>query len=104
MEQETDTTAWVAMDSLFHLAVARAAQNPVFRRVIEEIRDALATQSAFLNELGGRPASSPTGAPGDRRGASPPVPERDAVTPWPHHLERVETPSPTSCGKNSKTK
>ena len=49
MERETDTTAWVAMDTLFHLAVAEAAQNPVFRRVIEEIRDALARQSAFLN-------------------------------------------------------
>ncbi|WP_432133722.1 MULTISPECIES: FadR/GntR family transcriptional regulator [unclassified Streptomyces] len=54
MERETDTTAWVAMDTLFHLAVAEASQNPVFRRVIEEIRDALARQSAFLNEVGGR--------------------------------------------------
>src|ERR1044072_6410227 len=54
MEQETDPTAWVARDSLFHLAIAQAARNPVFRRVIEEIRDALARQSAFLNELGGR--------------------------------------------------
>ncbi|MEY9845456.1 DNA-binding FadR family transcriptional regulator [Streptacidiphilus sp. BW17] len=52
MERETDTTAWVAMDSLFHLTVAAAAQNPAFRRVIEEIRDALARQSSFLNELG----------------------------------------------------
>ena len=31
-----------------------AARNPVFAKVIEEIRDALARQSAFLNELGGR--------------------------------------------------
>src|SRR5207237_3951544 len=54
MERETDTTSWVALDTLFHLAVAQAAQNPVFRRVIEEIRDALARQSAFLNELGRR--------------------------------------------------
>ena len=64
MERETDTTAWVAMDSLFHLAVARAARNPVFRRVIEEIRDALARQSAFLNELGGTGASSRTASTG----------------------------------------
>ncbi len=54
MDRETDTAAWVAMDTLFHLTVAEAAQNPVFRRVIEELRDALARQSAFLNELGGR--------------------------------------------------
>ncbi|MBN0043679.1 FadR family transcriptional regulator [Streptomyces actuosus] len=54
MEHESDTTAWVAMDTLFHLAIAEASQNPVFRRVIEEIRDALARQSAFLNEVGGR--------------------------------------------------
>lgn len=54
MEHETDTTAWVAMDTLFHLTVAQAARNPVFRKVIEEIRDALARQSSFLNELGGR--------------------------------------------------
>ncbi|MCH0562306.1 MULTISPECIES: FadR/GntR family transcriptional regulator [unclassified Streptomyces] len=54
MERESDTTAWVAMDTLFHLAIAEASQNPVFRRVIEEIRDALARQSAFLNEVGGR--------------------------------------------------
>ncbi len=65
--EETDTTAWAAMDTLFHLALAEAAQNPVFRRVIEEIRDALARQSAFLNELGGRRALRPR-APGPRGG------------------------------------
>lgn len=54
MDAETDTTAWVAMDTLFHLTVAAAARNPVFRKVIEEIRDALARQSAFLTELGDR--------------------------------------------------
>ncbi|MFD8911668.1 FadR/GntR family transcriptional regulator [Streptomyces sp. NPDC059575] len=54
MDRETDTTAWVAMDTLFHLSVAEAAKNPVFRKVIEEIRDALARQSAFLTELAGR--------------------------------------------------
>ena len=31
-----------------------ASGNPVFAKVIEEIRDALARQSAFLNQLGGR--------------------------------------------------
>lgn len=89
MERETDTTAWVAMDTLFHLTVAEAAQNPVFRRVIEEIRDALARQSAFLNELGGRREQS------DREhraivealadGCEP-----DAVAAMSHHLDRVE--------------
>ncbi|GAA4137621.1 FadR/GntR family transcriptional regulator [Actinomadura keratinilytica] len=54
MERETDPVAWVAMDTLFHITIAQASGNPVFRRVIEEIRDALAHQSKFLNDLGGR--------------------------------------------------
>jgi len=55
MEHETDNTVWVALDSLFHITIARASGNPVFAKVIEEIRDALAGQSAFLNQqLGGR--------------------------------------------------
>ncbi|MFB0614663.1 FadR/GntR family transcriptional regulator [Streptomyces sp. AGS-58] len=90
MERETDTTAWVAMDTLFHLAVAEAAQNPVFRRVIEEIRDALARQSAFLNELGGRREQSNR----EHRAiveALADGSERDAVEAMSHHLDRVET-------------
>jgi DNA-binding FadR family transcriptional regulator len=51
MEREEDDTVWVALDSLFHIAVARASGNPVFGKVIEEVRDALATQSAFVNQL-----------------------------------------------------
>ncbi|GAA0535550.1 GntR family transcriptional regulator [Saccharopolyspora subtropica] len=59
MERETDDTLWVALDSLFHITVAQASGNPVFGKVIEEIRDALARQSAFLNQLGDRrPASN----------------------------------------------
>ncbi|MGR8011469.1 FadR/GntR family transcriptional regulator [Streptomyces hypolithicus] len=54
MEQEPDPTAWVALDTLFHLSVAQASGNPVFRKIIEEIRDALARQSTFLNQLGNR--------------------------------------------------
>ncbi|MGW2262709.1 FadR/GntR family transcriptional regulator [Streptomyces sp. NPDC001780] len=90
MERETDTTAWVAMDTLFHLAVAQAAQNPVFRRVIEEIRDALARQSAFLNDVGGRREQSNeehrliVEALVDRS-------EHDAVEAMTHHLARVES-------------
>ena len=46
MEREEDGAVWVALDSLFHIAIARASANPVFGKVIEEIREALATQSA----------------------------------------------------------
>ncbi|GAA3578440.1 FadR/GntR family transcriptional regulator [Amycolatopsis ultiminotia] len=58
MDAERDETAWVELDSRFHVAVAQAAGNPVFEKVIEEIRDALARQSAFLNRLDGRRAES----------------------------------------------
>ncbi|MGW7054845.1 FadR/GntR family transcriptional regulator [Streptomyces sp. NPDC054887] len=54
MEQEPDPTAWVALDTLFHVSVAQASGNPVFHKIIEEIRDALARQSSFLNQLGDR--------------------------------------------------
>jgi DNA-binding FadR family transcriptional regulator len=54
MDVETDNTAWVALDSLFHITIAQASGNPVFGKVIEEIRDALARQSSFLNQLGDR--------------------------------------------------
>lgn len=90
MERETDTTSWVALDSLFHLAVAQAAQNPVFRRVIEEIRDALARQSAFLNELGGRREQSNR----EHRAIVEALmdgSELDATDAMAHHLDRVET-------------
>lgn len=90
MERETDTTSWVALDSLFHLAIAQSAQNPVFRRVIEEIRDALARQSAFLNELGGRREQSNR----EHRAIVEALidgSELDAVEAMAHHLDRVET-------------
>ncbi|MEV0537541.1 FadR/GntR family transcriptional regulator [Kitasatospora sp. NPDC050463] len=90
MERETDTTAWVALDTVFHLAVAEAAQNPVFRRVIEEIRDALARQSTFLNELGGRREQSNC----EHRAIVEALvdgSEHDAVEAMSHHLHRVET-------------
>jgi len=54
MDAETDDSAWVALDTRFHIAVAKASRNPVFGKVIEEIRDTLAKQSAFLNKLGDR--------------------------------------------------
>ncbi len=52
MEGEAEDTVWVALDSLFHIAVARASGNPVFGKVIEVIREAIATQSAFVNQHG----------------------------------------------------
>jgi DNA-binding FadR family transcriptional regulator len=90
MERETDTTAWVAMDTIFHIAVAEASQNPVFRKVIEEIRDALARQSAFLNELGGRREQSNR----EHRAIVEALIDgsaHDAVEAMSHHLDRVET-------------
>ncbi|MFF9764209.1 MULTISPECIES: FadR/GntR family transcriptional regulator [Streptomyces] len=90
MERETDTTAWVAMDTLFHLTVAEAARNPVFRRVIEEIRDALARQSAFLNELGGRREQSDREHRAIVRALADGS-EHAAVEAMTHHLDRVET-------------
>ncbi|MEU2632861.1 FCD domain-containing protein, partial [Kitasatospora sp. NPDC007106] len=90
MEREADTTAWVALDTVFHLAVAEASRNPVFRRVIEEIRDALARQSTFLNELGGRREQSNC----EHRAIVEALidgSEHDAVEAMSHHLHRVET-------------
>ncbi|MCM3846642.1 FadR family transcriptional regulator [Pseudonocardia sp. DR1-2] len=54
MDAETDDATWVALDSLFHITIARASRNPAFAKVIEEIREALAAQSSFLNKLGDR--------------------------------------------------
>jgi DNA-binding FadR family transcriptional regulator len=90
MEGETDPAAWAALDTGFHLGLAEAAQNPVFRRVIEEIRDALARQSAFLNERGGRREQADTEHRAVLRAladASAPDAERAMA----HHLDRVET-------------
>ncbi|MGH3518024.1 MAG: FadR/GntR family transcriptional regulator [Haloechinothrix sp.] len=58
MDAEPDDSAWVALDTLFHISIARASRNPVFGKVIEEIRDALARQSTLLNQLGDRRARS----------------------------------------------
>ncbi|WP_432747549.1 FadR family transcriptional regulator [Streptomyces sp. JH002] len=89
MERESDTTAWVAMDTLFHLGVARAARNPVFRKVIEEIREALAGQSAFLTEPAGRREHSNREHRAIVR-ALIDGSHDDAVAAMAHHLDRVE--------------
>ena len=102
MEQEVDGTVWVALDSLFHIAVAQASGNPVFGKVIEEIREAIATQSAFVNQLGNDRrsasnaehrriveaiASGSSGAASDAMGA---------------HLEHVDDAVVDIVGKNGK--
>ncbi|MFJ2744173.1 FadR/GntR family transcriptional regulator [Streptomyces sp. NPDC087440] len=90
MEREADPTAWVALDSLFHVAVAGASGNPVFQKVIEEIRDALARQSSFLNRLGDRRRESEA----EHRALVEAIVEGSegaAVHAMAAHLERVET-------------
>jgi DNA-binding FadR family transcriptional regulator len=89
MDAETDNTAWVALDSLFHITIAQASGNPVFGKVIEEIRDALARQSAFLNQLGGRRARSNA----EHREIVTAIEsgsEQDAVAAMTAHLTHVE--------------
>jgi DNA-binding FadR family transcriptional regulator len=49
MAGETDPEAWVALDSGFHAAIARASGNKVFESVVADIRDALTHQSETLN-------------------------------------------------------
>ncbi|GGN45769.1 GntR family transcriptional regulator [Streptomyces kronopolitis] len=90
MERQTDTTAWVALDTLFHITIAQSAGNPVFRKVIEEIRDALARQSTFLDmlardrrEQSNREHRAIVEAIVDRS-------EDDAVRAMTAHLEHVE--------------
>jgi DNA-binding FadR family transcriptional regulator len=54
MEAETDMLSWVDLDTRFHVALARASGNPVFARVVEDLRAALTQQSLFLSQLEGR--------------------------------------------------
>jgi DNA-binding FadR family transcriptional regulator len=91
MESETDTTAWVAMDTLFHLGVAQAARNPVFRRITEEIRDALARQSAFLNEWDGQRREQSNREHRTIAAALTDGSPEHAAAAMAHHLDRVET-------------
>ncbi|MEU5258269.1 FadR/GntR family transcriptional regulator [Amycolatopsis sp. NPDC021455] len=89
MEAETDNTAWVALDSLFHITIAQASGNPVFGKVIEEIRDALARQSAFLNQLGDRRRQSNIEHQAIVKAIESRV-ESAAVAAMTAHLEHVE--------------
>jgi DNA-binding FadR family transcriptional regulator len=54
MATETDPESWVALDSSFHAAIARASGNKVFASVVADIRDALAHQSETLNMVADR--------------------------------------------------
>lgn len=58
MAAETDPEAWVALDSAFHAAIARASGNKVFQSVVADIRDALAHQSETLNMVADRQHAS----------------------------------------------
>jgi DNA-binding FadR family transcriptional regulator len=90
MHRETDNTAWVALDSLFHITVAQSSGNPVFGKVLEEIRDALAKQSSLLNQLGDRRERSDNE---HRRilAAITDGSEQAAVAAMSAHLDHVET-------------
>ena len=58
MSTETDPESWVALDSSFHAAIARASGNKVFSSVVADIRDALAHQSETLNMVADRQHAS----------------------------------------------
>jgi DNA-binding FadR family transcriptional regulator len=58
MATETDPESWVALDSSFHAAIARASGNKVFASVVADIRDALTHQSETLNMVADRQHAS----------------------------------------------
>lgn len=58
MTTETDPESWVALDSSFHAAIARASGNKVFASVVADIRGALAHQSETLNMVADRQHAS----------------------------------------------
>ena len=60
MTAETDPESWVALDSSFHAAIARASGNKVFASVVADIRGALAFQSETLNMVADRQHASDT--------------------------------------------
>ncbi len=58
MSTEADPESWVALDSSFHAAIARASGNKVFASVVADIRGALAHQSETLNMVADRQHAS----------------------------------------------
>ena len=90
MERETDTTAWVAMDTLFHLAVAEAAQLVEEGRLAGQRVPDLLDDPAEDRVLGGRREQSNR----EHRAIVEALidgSENDAVEAMAHHLDRVET-------------
>jgi DNA-binding FadR family transcriptional regulator len=100
MERETDSADaadWVGLDALFHTAVARASGNAVLGRIVEEIRDALIRQPAFVDVLVG--GSGRERANEDHRAVVDAVREGSeaaAKTAMSAHLDRVHGLGPRS--------
>ncbi len=58
MAEEDDPQIWGTLDAAFHAAIARASGNGVFESVVNNIRDAMASQSETINLITGRARQS----------------------------------------------
>lgn len=54
MEAPIDREMWIALDAEFHLTIAEASGNRVFRSVVADLREAMANQSIILSLVPGR--------------------------------------------------
>lgn len=54
MENEDDPQAWVELDAAFHAGIAQASGNEVFQQIVNDIRDAMVSQSETINLMTGR--------------------------------------------------
>jgi GntR family transcriptional repressor for pyruvate dehydrogenase complex len=88
MATETDDATWARLDAAFHLSIAEASGNPVFRDVVARIATALRQQSGMLNDQVGRRRSSQAEhrAITSAIGRASVVEAEDAMT---YHLEAV---------------
>jgi GntR family transcriptional repressor for pyruvate dehydrogenase complex len=57
-EAEADPARRVRVDSQFHVAVARASGNPLFARLVEDLRSAVEEQSLAVSLVPGRRAAA----------------------------------------------
>ncbi|MBX4970374.1 FadR/GntR family transcriptional regulator [Rhizobium binae] len=55
---EEDVQRWVRMDAEFHGEIAEASGNAIFRKVVADVRGALATQSELVEHVRGRRKAS----------------------------------------------
>ena len=98
MERETDTTAWVAMDTALPPRGRRGRPEPGLppgHRGDPRRPGA----SVGLPQRTGRPSRAvQPRAPGDRRGAGRPLPSTTRWRPCPTTWTASRRPSPTSCG------